>query len=218
MIRITEEEIRQIPLLKAIDLEALKECFKNRQILIRHYNKGTTVHHQHESCTALDVVLSGSLVAYSLSENGSAMNLFEFHKDSIIGANLLFADHNVYPLNIYSLTPCKLLHIDKHAVMEFFHNYHFVMQYVKSLSMNSQGMNQKITIMSQKTLRENLIDYLKQQAMIQGTSKIILPISKKQLADYLGVQRPSLFRELKKLKDEKLIEVDNRLITLHLKY
>jgi CRP-like cAMP-binding protein len=100
--------------------------------------------------------------------------------------------------------------------MEFLHNYHFVMQYVKSLSINSQGMNQKITIMSQKTLRENLLDYLKQQAMIQGTSKIILPISKKQLADYLGVQRPSLFRELKKLKDEKLIEVDNRIITLHL--
>jgi CRP-like cAMP-binding protein len=80
------EEIKQIPLLKAIDLDALKECFSNRQILIRHYHKGTTVHHQHESCTALDVVLSGSLVAYSLSENGSAMNLFEFHKNSIIGA------------------------------------------------------------------------------------------------------------------------------------
>lgn len=217
MIGIIIEEIRKIPLLNAIDYDVLNKCYANRQIFVQHYHKGTTVHHQHESCTALDVVLSGSLVAYSLSENGSAMNLFEFHNNSIIGANLLFADHNAYPLNIYSLTPCNLLHIEKNTVMEFLHNYHFVMQYVKSLSINSQGMNQKITIMSQKTLRENLLDYLKQQAIVQGTSKIILPISKKQLADYLGVQRPSLFRELKKLKDEKLIEVDNRTITLHQK-
>ena len=28
--------------------------------------KGATVHHQHESCSVLDVVLSGKLVAYSL--------------------------------------------------------------------------------------------------------------------------------------------------------
>ena len=49
-----------------------------------------------------------------------------------------------------------------------------------------------------------------------GKSKtIILPISKKQLADHFGVQRPSLFRELKRMKDEGLIEIDNRNITIH---
>ena len=208
------EKIRKIPLLEEIDTDVLHACYTNRQLYIKHYTKGATVHHQYEPCTTLDVVLSGHLVAYSLSENGSAMNLFEFKESSIIGANLLFADHNIYPLNIYSVTPCELLHIEQSTVMEFLHQYHFVMQYVKSLSMNSQGMNQKITMMSQKRLRENLLDYLKQQSFIQGGSKIVLPISKKQLADYLGVQRPSLFRELKKLKDEKIIRVDNRTITL----
>ncbi|MDD4690459.1 MAG: helix-turn-helix domain-containing protein, partial [Eubacteriales bacterium] len=54
----------------------------------------------------------------------------------------------------------------------------------------------------------------KKQSFIQGSPTILLPISKKQLADYLGVQRPSLFRELKKLQDERIIEIDNRVITL----
>jgi CRP-like cAMP-binding protein len=98
--------------------------------------------------------------------------------------------------------------------MEFLHDYHFVMQYIKSLSMNSQGMNRKITMLTQKTLRENIMDYLKQQSILQDSSKIVLPFSKKELADYLGVQRPSLFRELKKLKDEGIIEIDNRTIRL----
>ena len=57
------------------------------------------------------------------------------------------------------------------------------------------------------------MDYFKQQTIIQKSSVILLPMSKRQLADYLGVQRPSLFRELKKLKEEGIIEINNRTIT-----
>lgn len=208
------EMLLNIPLLAKLDPAVLEQFYSENKIFLKTYPKGATVHQQHDRCTAIDIVLYGSLAAYSLSENGSIMNMFEFKKNSIIGANLLFGDQNIYPLNIYSVKPCELLHIPHNAATEFLHNHHFVMQYIRSLSMNSQGMNQKITMMAQKTLRENLLDYLKQQSLLQGSSKILLPITKKQLADYLGVQRPSLFRELKKLKDEKAIEINNHTITL----
>ncbi|MPN31786.1 hypothetical protein SDC9_179261 [bioreactor metagenome] len=88
------------------------------------------------------------------------------------------------------------------------------MQYIKSLSLNSQGMNRKITMLTQKTLRENILEYLKQQTILQNSATVLLPISKKELADYLGVQRPSLFRELKNLKEEGLIEINNRSVRI----
>ena len=203
-----------MPLLSKIDTSVLHGCIADNQLFVRRYAKGATVHHQHEACSVLDVVLSGKLAAYSLSENGSAINMFEFQKGSIIGANLLFGENISYPLNIYGVTSCNVLHISIDAVSEFLHDYHFVMQYVKALSLNSQGMNRKITMLTQKTLRENLMDYLRQQSVIQGSSKIVLPFSKKELADFLGVQRPSLFRELKKLKSEGILEINNRMIQL----
>ncbi len=206
------DELRNIPLLSDVNAGILKKHLEDGQISVRHYMKGITVHNQNDSCAALDVVLSGSLSAYSLSENGSAITMFEFQENSIIGANLLFGESHAYPLNIYSVSECVLLHITQKGVADLLHNYNFVLQYVKSLSLNSQGMNRKITMLTQKTLRENILDYLKQQSVIQNKSEIILPISKKELADYLGVQRPSLFRELKKLKDEKVIEIHNRSI------
>ena len=207
-------EIRQIPLLSEINTDILDRCIAKNQLFVSHYSKDATVHHQHEACVALDIVLSGRLVAYSLSENGSVITMFEFQQNSIIGANLLFGENPNYPLNIYSIAACDLLHLSKAAVMEFLHNHNFVIGYIKSLSLNSQGMNRKITMLTQKTLRENLMDYLKQQSIIQGTTKIVLPFSKKELADYMGVQRPSLFRELKKLKDEGIIKISNRTIQL----
>ena len=75
-------------------------------------------------------------------------------------------------------------------------------------------MNHRIAMYTNKTLRENLIDYLQSLSRSQNSKQITLPISKKQLADYFGVQRPSLFRELKKMKDEGLLEIDNREINI----
>lgn len=210
----TMDEIRRVPLISEIDAAVLNRCIAENQIFIRHYAKRVTVHHQHDACDTLDIVLSGSLAAYSLSENGSEVTMFAFRKDSIIGANLLFGDNHAYPLNIYSVTACDLLHATRSAVMELLHEYHFVLQFVKSLSMNSQGMNRKITMLTQKTLRENIMDYLKEQSILYESSDFVLPISKKELAHYLGVQRPSLFRELKKLKQEGIIEIENRRVRL----
>lgn len=210
----TVEMIQCVPVLSKIDACFLQRCIEDNDLYIKHYAKGATVYNHKDSCITLDIVIKGSLISYSLSENGSATVMFEFQENSILGANLLFGENHEYPLNIYCLTDCELLHIKQRAVAELLHDYNFVMQYIKSLSQNSQGMNRKIAMFAQKTLRENILDYLKHQSVIQNSSSIVLPISKKQLADHLGVQRPSLFRELKKMKDENIINIKNRNIKI----
>ena len=87
-------------------------------------------------------------------DNGSAVTMFEFSEGSLIGANLLFGDHHIYPLNIYTTSPCELLHISSGAVLELLHGYSFTLSFVKALSQNSQGINNKLAMYTQKTLRE----------------------------------------------------------------
>ena len=115
---------------------------------------------------------------------------------------------------IYCGEDAQVLHVSKEAVAVFLEHYAFTMEFVRMLSMNSQKLNQKMTMAMHRSLRENLLDYLRQQAMLQGSEEILLPISKKQLADYLGVRRPSLFRELKKRQGDRLLESSNRKIRL----
>ncbi len=192
----------------------IKKLINSKYGIQKTYYKGATVYEQHSECLAMDIVLSGNLVAYSLASNGSETTVFEFSRASIIGANLLFGNQNKYPMNIYCTDDCVLLHISKSEVRELLKEYDFVMEFVKSLSLNAQGMNQKIAMYTQKSLRENIMDYLTALSSEQKSKTVILPTSKKELADYFGVQRPSLFRELKRMKDEGLIEVDNKSITL----
>lgn len=208
--------IQTIPLFSLLPMDEIKPLISDNQLYLKSYSKGATVYKQKDSCKTFDIVLSGSLVAYALLENGSAMTMFEFTKGQMLGANLLFGDTNTYPFTIYCMSDAQLLHITKEAVSEFLRYYDFTLRFIGMLSLNSQKLNRKITMATQKTLRENLLEYLRQQSVLQHSNSIVLPISKKQLADYLGVQRPSLFRELKILKDESILSVSNR--TIHLNH
>lgn len=209
------EELKCLPLLRDIGHTVLEKLIQQKHLYKRSYHKGATVHQQNAECFTMDVVCSGKLVAYSLSSNGSESVVFNFEPGSLIGANLLFGKQNRYPMNIYCTSDCVLLHISKSGVEELLKEYGFVMQFVQSLSMNAQGMNQKIAMYTQKSLRENLMDYLLLLTVQQKSKSVLLPVTKKQLADYLGVQRPSLFRELKRMKDEGLIEIANKRITIY---
>ena len=209
-----QKQLRQLPHFGKVDLKTIKELISAGQITKRFYHKGETVHEQNTRCCGIDIVRSGKLIAYSLAPNGSETVVFEFQKDSIIGANLLFGDQNNYPMNIYCTRDSTIFHITKQAIIQLLNNYDFVLSFVKSLSLNSQGLNRRIAMYTQKSLRENIIDYLKALSISQGSQIITLPTTKKQLADYFGVQRPSLFRELKRMKDEGLIEIDNATITM----
>lgn len=208
------EDLKRLAFLKDVERTLLEDLIQQKQIYKKSYHKSATVHQQNAACSMVDVVCSGRLVAYSLAANGSESVVFEFEPGSMIGANLLFGKQNRYPMNIYCTSDSVLLHISKRGVEALLKEYSFVMQFVKSLSVNAQGLNQKIAMYTQKSLRENLMDYLLMLTMQQESRSVLLPVTKKQLADYLGVQRPSLFRELKRMKDEGLIEVANKSVTV----
>ena len=202
--------LESIPLFAGVDGKAMRQM----EFEIGHFSKGETVHNQKDECIQADVVLEGGLVAYSLSQNGSENTAFHFAKGSLIGANLLFGDMNLYPMNIYCTEDSVILRIDRTQVEQLLHDVRFAMNFIKSISQNSQGMNQRLALYTQKSLRDNLMVYLEAQSTDQGSKEVLLPISKKQLADYLGVQQQSLFRVFKNLEDDGVLRVENRRITL----
>lgn len=191
-----------------------KDTLSRVRLEKRSYGAGMTVHEQGKRCSCVDIVLSDKLVAYSLSRLGTERIMFEFKRGSVIGANLLFGSDDTYPMNIYCTSDSTLLRIKKEDVEILLNDYAFTMNFIRSISINSQGMNKRIAMYSQRSLRDNIIGYLEKLSENQESRLVVLPITKKQLADYLGVQRPSLFRELKRMKEEGLLEVRNRSIML----
>lgn len=192
------------------------EEFINLNILnFKEYKKGDTIHNQGELCQRMDFLLTGSLVAYNLAENGSTIAVFNFLPNSALGCNLLFSELNRYPLNIYCTSHCHIAYINKENIAKLLSTNHiFTMEFIKAISNYSINMNTKMLSFSNKTLRERILSFIYKEVSKQNSNTIKLLITKKQLADELGVQRPSLFRELKKMADEEIISYDSNTITL----
>ncbi len=67
-------------------------------------------------------------------------------------------------------------------------------------------MNQKLSILSQRTMREKLLAFLYLQYKEVGSNELDIPFNRDELADFLCVNRSALSREIAKMVDEGLIE------------
>ncbi|MDK2802161.1 MAG: winged helix-turn-helix domain-containing protein [Oscillospiraceae bacterium] len=66
-------------------------------------------------------------------------------------------------------------------------------------------LNQKIEILSKKTIGEKLLSYLHLEARRAGCHKFTISFSRQKLADYLCVYRSGMSRELSNMKKDQII-------------
>lgn len=89
---------------------------------------------------------------------------------------------------------------------------------IHNLVMISAGKNLQLSRRSlhtsPKTIRGRLSSYFSQQVSAQGSSKIVIPFNRQQLADYLNLDRSALSKELGKMRNEGLIEYNRNTFVL----
>ena len=75
-------------------------------------------------------------------------------------------------------------------------------------------LNNKVKSLAFKSVREKVINFILELQKSQQNDLVKLKSSKEDIASYLGIPRPSLSRELIKLREDKLIEFDRSSINI----
>lgn len=71
-----------------------------------------------------------------------------------------------------------------------------------------------VDILCQRTLRSKLMSFFEYLESEEKSRSFTVPLPFSDLADYLGVDRSAMMREIKKLNEEKIISTDKHRITL----
>ncbi|MEG0774434.1 Crp/Fnr family transcriptional regulator [Clostridium sp.] len=204
---IDEEEI--VNLLKKVKYstyENCKNCTNCRSCILAL---------EGDDCNSIGIVLEGNVEIQKHYPNGKVVSLSSLSEGKIFGEALVFSSHNKYPATIVTMRNSRILYISKDDIIYMCSENPTVLKnFMSLLSMKILNLNKKVTELSLETLRQKIIFYLLQQYKEQKTLKIILPISKKSLAEYLGVQRPSLSREFINMKNEGLISVEKDIVEI----
>ena len=203
------ELIKQASLTKSIKSEEITFYISEGSFKIITYLKNNIVHFVGETCSKMEIILAGKVTVERIDESGNLMTIAEFLSGEILGGNLLFSKNPHYPMTITAKQPTVILEINKDRLFQLFSdNHEFLKSYLEFVSDHATILGDRIKHYVNKTIRESVMCYLDYERRKQNSNNIKLGITKKVLAEKIGVQRTSLSRELAKMRDEGLINFD----------
>ena len=164
----------------------------------------------------LALVVSGNVQIINQDYNGDRFIIEDLKEGDIFGSMISSLKGNDY--EVISKEETNLILIDYERIFlndnktEYYNQ--FLQNLIQIITLKIEEKNERIEILTKKTIRNKLLEYFKILNRKMGTKTLYLPISFTELADYLAVDRCAMSRELRYLKEEGFIKVSSRRITL----
>ncbi len=208
-----KNQLSEIPLFKDIsddDLTKLLNCLGAK---IKSYDKGNLIILEQEKVNMVGIVMHGVVEMIKEDIWGHKNLLVALHEGELLGEMFAIQKKSESYVSFYSVNKTEIMFLPAAKIIHNcpshcpFHEQ-IIQNFFNLLGLKSVQLMEKIEISSSGTTREKILRYLSLQAQKQGSKRIKLSFSKSTLAEYLGVNRSAMVRELSKLKDENVIEED----------
>lgn len=209
------ESLKKCKLFKNFSHEDIIHTFNYQKNSVKSYSADDLLFIQEEHCNHLSVVLQGVVEIQKIECDGNVLTVATLKEGNVFGENLLFGDRNLYPMSVICKSPATVLHIHKSYVdILLNNNSEFLYILLRILSNKALALSSKLKQVSMKSLRKMICNDIISLHKRNNSLSFPLAMSKKEWADKLGVQRPSLSRELMNMKKEDIINYDRSNITI----
>ncbi len=183
---------------------------------ILSFKKNTTILSSVKD-NVIGIILEGYAQIIRTDYNGNRTIIEELSEESIFGTVISSLNNDEY--EIVTKIDTKVLIIDYHSILNYENtNYKYYNQFIKNLLEITTNIieekNERIQILTKKTIRDKLLEYFNIYSKKHATRIIYMPFSYTDLADYIAADRSAMSRELSYLKEEGFIETKGRKITL----
>jgi CRP-like cAMP-binding protein len=182
---------------------------------LRKYAKSEVIAFEEDTCQAIGIVISGGVFVQRLYASGKTITIDTLGPGSNFGEVVIFSDQNSYPATLSAAEDTTLIFLSKEEVFRLCAvSPVFLRNFMALLSNKILMLNRKIKNLSYQSLRQKIIHLLWEEHRRQGQFTLHLSASRAEMAETLGVPRPSLSRELAAMKSEGLLDFDRQTITL----
>ena len=103
--------IKSTVLINILSDEDILTNLKSGKFKVTSYKKGSVVHFDGETCSKLEIILSGKVAVDRIGESGDLLTISEFYNDDILGGNMLFSKNPYYPMTISTQLPTNILDV-----------------------------------------------------------------------------------------------------------
>lgn len=207
--------LKQCILMNNFKEDDINELLKNMKYKLNNYSKNEVVALEGSDCTSIGIVIKGSVEVQKIYASGKTVTISKLIEGNIFGEVIIFSNRNTYPATITSTENSIVMFIGKEEILKQSSlNPNFLKNFMTLLSNKILMLNNKLKNISYQTIRQKIVSYLLDEYDAQKKLTLKLSCTKKELAEQLGIPRPSLSRELINMKDEGLLDFVKNDITI----
>lgn len=212
--------MEQSPLFLGISREDIEKILVCMNAIVKVYKKNDILVGAGENISRTGILLQGKVIVEQVDYWGNRDILREVDVGELFAEAYAILDSTVLPSNVVALQDSVVLSLDADKIIGECHNRCICHRDLKNnlirmLSAGNRALTQKIRHVSKRTTREKLISYLTAMSVYAADKTFEIPFDRRELADYLAVERSAMCSELSKMKKEGMIDYHKNHFTLY---
>ncbi len=189
-------------------LDFLLSCLSSK---ICRYKKNEYIALENEKFDGVGIVLNGEISIFKENYKGVRTIMANFKKGDMFGEIIAFAGTGIWPSTVFAQSDCEIMFVHPEKILgicEKLCDSHRVLManMTRIISKKALILNKKVEYLTIKSMKAKLAKYLLEQYKNTNSLTFTMPLNREALADFLNVSRPSMSRELCKMRDEGIIE------------
>lgn len=167
----------------------------------------------------LGIVAQGSAVVERIDREGGRAILEHLGPGGVFGEMMMFKAAGDDSVVVRAAAPTRVSFLRSEAVMRRCEHAcachsRMVENLFRLVTEKATSLSERVEVLSRRSIREKLLRYFQLQAAKGHGPSFQLPFSLSALADYISADRSAMMRELKKMREEMLVTITGRQVTL----
>lgn len=207
--------LTRIPLFRNISPETLEDIFRELKIGQSHFDKGEILALQDEPVNRLIILVKGCVKAEMTDASGKVVKVEDVEAPNPLAILFLFGHENRFPVQAIATEPVEAVVIPKQSVLKMLAMSESVLKNYLDISADfASRLSRKLHFMSFRTIRQKIGMYLLRLSKESASDTVVLDRTKTALAEYFGISRQSLEREITNMQRDGLLRSLRRTITI----
>lgn len=207
---VEEQQLSATPLFERISEEGIHTILQCSNAYILHCKKGEYLFREGDAPKNLYLLISGKILILKEYIQGRRNVFFEVHEGEILGILINHKENEKYWYDTLCTTASIVLCIPWSYIFDFCSNvcihHQILLRNMVSVQADSCVYQmKKLHVLSGVTLEAKIALLMVELADDEGV--VDFKMNREELADYLGVSRPSLSRSLMEMKKQGIIEI-----------
>lgn len=210
-----EVDLSRCPLFAGLSETEIQELIEFGVEETRTLKKNEYLARQGEEIKYLYLLIKGVVRTEMITKEGNLLEIEFIDAVRPLAPAFMFAHENRFPVDVIAMETCTFLLIPKALWLKRMMANETLLQHFLQLNSNMiVFLSKKLQMVSMKSLKGKLSLYILENTTPEK-NYFILKRNRTQLAEYFGVQRPSLARTMSELIDAGIISIEKRKITVN---